>query len=148
MVVYHMEATQLHAMASHDSSKEHARRSDTSNDIIRTPGNLMVLREKFEPSRKSLASKDVIEIARELHALTDKVNDMHSEMMKLKGQLLDALSDITIDRLKPREDWKSVTPTTARSPSRLRPSPKIAERVSALLNGHQGALESSVFDRM
>lgn len=108
----------------------------------------MVLREKFEPSRKSLASKDVIEIARELHALTDKVNEMHSEMMKLKGQLLDALSDISIDRLKLREDWKSVTPTTARSPSRLRPSPKIAERVSALLNGHQGALESSVFDRM
>lgn len=118
-------------MASNDLIMTSSERDDgkESGDVIRTPGKLTVLREKFEPRKfKAPAPTDFEEVAREMSSLREKINAIHSDLKELKAQVLDKTSHSS--SLSERRFERSDV-INSRRPSRLRPN--ISDRVSALL---------------
>ena len=119
-------------MASNDQVVTSSERDDgkESRDVIRTPSNLTVLREKFEPRKlKSPAPKDLEAVAREMSSLSEKIHAMHSDLKELKAQVFDKMGPSPI--LSEHRFERSDEVMNLRKPSRLRPN--ISDRVSALL---------------
>jgi len=103
----------------------------TKDDVIRSADALAVIRSKFEPKPKALPSRELDAFAHALHTIREELNSLRLEIKTLKASI--SANDAGKRALEFRHSFTDKA--TPRQPSRLRQTSKIAQNVSALLEG-------------